>query len=109
MPTTANGFVVVSRWLPARTVHASYAYEAFESLPEATTYYRRLAAGKVRDFAAHGMFAVHDGLPPTGAMDAEAIAQVLPAVPPRVYGIREYEPNSPENLRLREQRRLEPA
>jgi len=103
----ATSFVVVSRWLPARLPNTRYAYEAFTTLAEAVGYHRRLEAGIVRDFASHGIFAATDGLPVGGALSIAAIDAVQPGGGVRRCGLREYEPNSPENMALREARAVD--
>lgn len=103
-PLQADGWVVVSRWLPARHVANSYAYENFTTLAMAVGYHRRIAAGKVRDFGPLGIFAARDGLPVGGSLSMEAIDAVTPEGGGWSYGPRVYEPNSPENKMLREAR-----
>jgi len=99
----ADGFVVVSTWLPSRFAGTRYSYEYFETLAKAVTYHRRVVAGLVRDEAPKGIFATRDGLPVGGPL-AVSVIEAVQADPSnwRPRGLREYAPNSPESKALKE-------
>lgn len=102
LPTTrdpADGFVVVTLWKHARSRSAAFAYEHYTRLEDAAAHYRRPGP----QFEAHGIFAAKDGLPHGEPLDADIIAAVAGGRP-RLYGLRQYQPNSPENMRYREDR-----
>lgn len=97
-----DGFVVVTIWTEASSRSASFAYEHYARLEDAAAHYRQPG----QRFKPHGIFACKDGMPHGDPLDAATIASVIGGRP-RLYGLREYQPNSPENMRYREDRHAE--
>jgi len=96
----ADGFVVVSTWLPSRFAGTRYSYEYFDTLAKAVAYHRRVVAGLVRDEAPKGIFATRDGLPVGGPLAVSVIEAVQ--ADPRDWRYRPASPNTPENKMLKE-------
>lgn len=75
----ADGFVVVTEWLPGRYTSNRHTYDHFVKLEDAVGYHRAVEAGKRREYAAKGIFAVRDGMPIGGMLDVSVIDAVQPA------------------------------
>lgn len=95
-----DGFVVVTLWKHARSRSSAMAYEHYERIEDAAAHYRNPGP----QFTPHGIFATKDGMPVGQPLAADIIACVAGGKM-RCYGLREYQPNSPENMRYREDRR----
>jgi len=94
-----DGFVVVTLWKYARSRSSAMAYEHYERIEDAAAHYRNPGP----QFTSHGIFATKDGMPVGQPLAADIIACVAGGKM-RCYGLREYQPNSPENMRGRERR-----
>lgn len=102
--TEADGFVVVARWTRGRTPATSRVFEEFEILADAAAWFRNPPL----DFEPIGIFASKDGLPvAAGSIPMDVIDAVKCGYRPCRYGLREFEPNTIENLKGREQRRAD--
>ncbi len=97
-----NGYVVVTIWEKATSLSASLAYEHYERLEDAAAHYRHPG----QQFRGHKILLAKDGLPTGEELPADIIVSVLGGKR-HLYGLREYEPNSPENMRYREARHSE--
>lgn len=102
----ANGFVVCTIWMHAKTYAGSFAYENYTKLADAVAAYHNPGSS----FKAHGIFPARDGLPIGGPLDMKVIDAVTPGEK-RSYGLREWCPITPENMQLRERAResVEPS
>ena len=97
-----NGYVVVTIWENARSWSASLAFEHYERLEDAAAHYRHPGP----QFRGHAILLAKDGLPTGESLPADVIMSVLGGKR-HLYGLREYEPNSPENMHYREERHRE--
>lgn len=95
-----DGFVVVCIFKYARLRDCAYTYEHYTRLEDAAAHYRNPGP----DFTAHGIFTAKDGMPVGQPLAADIVACVAGGRM-RCYGLREFNNNTPENIRYRERAR----
>lgn len=71
--TTANGFVVVSRWTAAKWPEFAPSYDHYATLADAIEDYGRLERGVIPEHEAVAILPTRDGVPIGGPLSKEAI------------------------------------
>ncbi len=97
-----DGYVVVTIWEKATRPSTRFAYEHYDNLKDAVAHYRHPGP----QFQGYDIQLAKDGLPLGKSLPADIILSVMGGKR-HLYGLREYEPNSPENMRYREMRHEE--
>lgn len=97
--TAADGFVVVSTWLPGKYTATRHTYDFYTKLEDAVAYHRALGNGQIRDYAPNGVFPVRNGLPIGGPLDLATMEAVEPKLFRRPWDAAQ---STPENRLLLE-------